>query len=191
MKEKKAANQMKAFFFGGLLPVIAFTVIEQGYGPVWGTIAGLVFGAGEIIYEWRTQKKISAITATSNGFIIVLGFVSIYTQEGVWFKLQPAILLLVLSLWFILSSFRGTPLLVSLAQKQKTNLPDEMLIFFGKLNLRLGFFMLGLTALSVEAAFEWSTPAWAFLKGIGGPILMVIYLTIEILIFRLRMKRPI
>ena len=189
IENKKPSNQMKSLLFGGLLPVIAFTVIEQFYGPVWGTVAGLLFGAGEIIYEWRSQGKVSAITLTSNSFIFVLGFVSIYTQEGVWFKLQPAILLFILGLWFIATTFRGTPLLVGLAKKQNPNLTPEMLNFFRSLNLRLGFFMLALAALSVYAAFEWSTAAWAFLKGVGGPFLMVIYLIIEIIFFRFRMKK--
>jgi intracellular septation protein len=179
---------MKTLFFGGLLPVIAFTVIEEWKGPVWGTVAGLVFGAGEIIYEWRRDGKVSAITWTSNAFVFVLGLVSIWTQEGVWFKLQPALLVAVLGLWFIMTSFRGTPLLVALSQKQNPNLPPMLLQFFGKLNLRLGIFLLGLAALSAHAAFFWSTAAWAALKGIGGPILMGIYLVIEVIVFRLRMK---
>ncbi|MFN7729461.1 MAG: hypothetical protein ACK5P7_09930 [Bdellovibrio sp.] len=96
---------MKMLFFGGLLPVIAFTLIEHFKGPVWGTIAGLIFGAGEVIYE---------------------------------------------------------------------------------LNLRLGFFFIAIAALAGWAALAWSTEAWAFLKGLGTPLLMGAYLLIEILIFRCR-----
>lgn len=182
-------DQMKTLFFGGLLPIIAFSVIEEWQGPVWGTVAGLVFGAGEVLYEWKKEGRVSAITWTSNAFIFVLGIVSIYTQEGVWFKLQPAFLVLIMALWLIVTSLRGSPLLVALAQKQNPNIPPEMLAFFGRINLRLGFFFLLVTALSVHAAFYWSTAAWAFLKGVGVPILMGIYLFGEILIFRLRNSR--
>ena len=36
--------QAASFFFAGLLPVIAFTLIEEYYGTVAGLIAGMVFG---------------------------------------------------------------------------------------------------------------------------------------------------
>lgn len=189
--ERMQRDQMKSLFFGGLLPIVAFTVIEEWKGPVWGTIVALIFGAGEIIYEWRRDGKVSAITWTSNAFIFVLGIVSIYTQEGLWFKLQPAFLVLIMALWLIVSSLRKTPLLVALAEKQNPNIPAEMKDFFGKINMRLGFFFLAMTALSVHAAFYWTTAEWAFLKGLGVPILMGVYMVIEIVIFRLRMKpRP-
>ena len=34
--------------FGGLLPVIAFTVIEERYGVIWGVISGMAFSVGEM-----------------------------------------------------------------------------------------------------------------------------------------------
>ena len=48
---------LRSFLLGGLLPVIAFSVIEDRFGTVWGLIAGMVFGGGEIIWEWRTLGK--------------------------------------------------------------------------------------------------------------------------------------
>ena len=40
------ASPLRALLLGGLLPVIAFTVIEEVYGTLWGLIAGMVFGVG-------------------------------------------------------------------------------------------------------------------------------------------------
>ena len=51
----KPKSQAVALIFGGLLPVIAFTVIEDQYGPLWGTVAGMTFGIGEIIFEKVTN----------------------------------------------------------------------------------------------------------------------------------------
>jgi len=181
-------QQMKTLFFGSLLPVIAFAVIESWKGPVWGTVAGLVFGAGEVFFEWRSQGQVSRLTMISNAFIFVLGIITIYTEEGVWFKLQPAILIFVMALALIISSFRGTPVLISLAKKQNPNFPAALEVFFRRLNLRLGLFFLALTALSVEAAFHWSTASWALLKTVGAPVLMGVYLLVEILLFRFRNK---
>lgn len=54
----KAKSQALALFFGGLLPVIAFTVIEEKYGTVAGLIAGIVFGLGEVLFETIKYKKV-------------------------------------------------------------------------------------------------------------------------------------
>jgi len=179
---------MKTLFFGGLLPVIAFTVIEHSYGPVWGTIAGLIFGAGEIIWELRRDGRVSGITLSSNILIFVLGAISITTQEGVWFKLQPAILVLAFGIWLLATNWRGQPMLVALTKKQNPHLPEHVVAFLKGLNFRLGLFFFALAALSTWAAFFWSTEAWAFLKGLGAPLLMGAYLIVEVLLFRFRLN---
>lgn len=177
------------FFWGGLLPIIAFTVIEEWYGPVWGTIAGLIFGAGEIIYEYRTQGKVSQVTLASNTMIFILGFISIWTQEGFWFKMQPALLTLAFAIWVIITSIQKKPLLLILSEKQNPNLSEHLKVFFASLNFRLGFFMLFIAAISAWAALKWTTESWALFKGIGTPILLAAYLLIEILFFRKRLKK--
>ena len=85
-------QQALSLFFGGIFPVIAFTVIEERYGVVAGLIAGMVFGVGEIVYEFFSQRKVSTMTWIGNGLILVLGGISLFFKEGIWFKLQPAIL---------------------------------------------------------------------------------------------------
>lgn len=182
-------SQIKALVFGGLLPVLAFTVIEEWKGPVWGTIAGLTLGAGEILYEWRKEGRVSSFTWTSNLFILVLGIIAIFTQEGLWFKLQPALLMLAMAGWVAVSSWRRAPLLVSLARKQNPEAPSEIFEFLKALNLRLGLFFLAAASLSVHAAWAWPTRAWALLKGAGLPILLLLYLTAEVALFRLRNRR--
>ena len=83
---------LRSLLVAGLLPVIAFTVIEEVYGTVAGLIAGMVFGVGEIVYEWRTMGKVQPMTWGGNGMLLVLGGISLLTKEGVWFKLQPSII---------------------------------------------------------------------------------------------------
>lgn len=164
---------------GGLLPVIAFTVVEQWYGPMGGAIAGIVFGGGEICWEiWRTGR-VQKITWISNLLVIAFGALSLWKSNGVFFKLQPAALLLLFTVLLFVTSFTKKPFLALLAQKQNPNLPPEALALLTGMNLRLGFLFLLLTAVSVHAAFYWSTVAWATLKGVGLPVLLGIYMLIE------------
>jgi len=67
MIQKSRSKQIRALFLGGVLPVIVFAVIEDRFGTMWGLVAGMIFGVGEIVWEWRTQKKVDTITWAGNG----------------------------------------------------------------------------------------------------------------------------
>lgn len=187
MNQKPKAMSL---IFGGLLPIIAFTVIEDQYGPLWGLIAAMVFGAFEIIFEKIKYKKVNGITWMGNGLVFGLGIVSIFTQDGLWFKLQPAILEVFFAGMLWVTQYLGKPLIVELSKKQNPNLPPQVLEFLKGVNFRCGIFFLIQAAIAVWAAYEWTTAQWALLKGVGLTVSFILYMVVEIVIFRLRMKKP-
>lgn len=176
--------QFLHLFFGGLLPVIAFTLIEEKYGTWWGLVAGMVFGGGEIVWELVRYRKVSTLTWSGNALLLGLGFISIWTDDGLWFKLQPAIFefVFVLLLWGSLLIHK--PLLTILAQAQGQQLPDFVVKHFPGLTFRLGIFFAIHCGLATWAAFSWSSEAWALLKGLGLTISFIVYMVFEILILR-------
>lgn len=182
-------KQALALFFGGLLPIIAFTVIEEKYGIIAGLIAGMVFGVGEIIYEYVTVKKVSTITWIGNGLILGLGGISLVFNEGIWFKLQPAILEYGFFVFLIGSWVMKKPFLKLMIEKQNPDAPDFVKARLSGMTLRLSFFMLAHALLATWAAFYWTTEAWVFLKGIGLTVSMVIYMALEILWARQKLKK--
>ncbi len=182
--------------FGGLLPIIAFTVIEEYYGPFYGLMAALVFGLGELTFEKIKYNKISGVTWMGNGLIIGLGLVSIFTQDGIWFKLQPAILEAAFASMLWITHGLGKPMLVELSKKQNPELPEHVaagvgLVFLKGVNFRCGIFFFIHAALATWAALKWSTQAWAVLKGLGVTLSFVLYMVIEVLIFRFRLKKKL
>ena len=185
-------NAVRALLLGGILPVVAFAVVEEVWGPKAGLVAGMVFGVGEILWEWRTQKKVQAVTWIGNGLLLGLGAVSIVSDEGYWFKLQPALLEGAMALALIGSHVLGKPLLLAMARKQ---MPPESLpaatrpVYEARLrgmNLRMGLFFAVHTVLAVWSALDWSTAAWALLKGVGFTASMVAYVAAEVLWVRMR-----
>ncbi len=179
-----------SLFFGGILPIIAFTVIEDQYGPVFGTIAGMIFGLGEIIFEKWRYNQVSKMTWIGNALILLLGGISIISQDGIWFKLQPALFegAFALILWG--SLFAKTPLLAVMAQKQGTKIEPAIYPLLKGMTFRLGCFFAIHTALATWAAFEWSTTSWALLKGVGLIGSFFLYLGLEIVYLRLTLKKP-
>lgn len=173
----------------GLLPVIAFTVIEEYYGTMAGLIAGLVFGVGEVAYEYFRYKKVSKITWIGNGLLLGLGALSLISSDGIWFKLQPAIFeaLFAIAIW--ISLLIGKNLFVVMAEQQGTVLPEILRAKMGGLAFRVGVFFAGHAILAVWAAYTWSTTAWALLKGVGVTVSFIVYLVVEMVFIRLRMQK--
>lgn len=184
MKPANSKQAALSLFFAGLLPVIAFTVIEEKYGVVYGLIAGMAFGFGEIIYELLRHRKVATMTWIGNGLLLALGGISLLSSEGLWFKLQPAIMeaLFALAMWG--SCLVKKPLLVFLAEKQGQQLPEAVKRKLVGVTWRTGLFFAIHTALAVWAALEWSTTNWALLKGIGLTVSFIIYLLGEVFYLR-------
>lgn len=181
-------SQGYALLFGGLLPVILFTVIEEKYGIVAGLVAGMVFGVGEILYELIRYRKIQTITWIGNGMLLGLGAVSLFTNEGVWFKMQSAIFELLFFGVLFFSWVLKKPFLKIMAEKQNPNIPEPIKNKLSGLNLRLSFFFLIHAMIATYAAFYWSTEAWAILKGVGLTVSMILYMIIESYFLRQQLK---
>ncbi len=196
MKNLKS-QQFRSLFLGGILPVIIFTLIEEVYGTLWGLVAGMIFGVGEIFWEWKSNRKVDPMTWGGNGLLLLLGGISLVTQEGIWFKLQPALIEIAMTLALWVSVGMGKPLVLSLAMKQG-GLPSDLATglkpgigpvlqrAFRGLTLRLGLFFAIHAGLAVWAALFWSTAAWAALKGIGLTVSLIVYLVVESLVLRYR-----
>lgn len=188
-------NGLRALLLGGIIPVVVFTIIEEKYGTYWGLVAGMAFGVGEICYEKWTQKKVDTITWIGNGLLLGMGAISLFTSEGIWFKLQPALIELFMAGLLMISTLVGRPFLLMMAKRQgtftQTPEPLRPLIEkkFSGLNFRIGVFFLAHAILATWAALYWSTRAWAILKGVGLTASLIVYMGIEVVLLRTRMKR--
>ncbi len=179
-----AKSQALGLFFGGLLPVIAFTVIEEKYGVIAGLIAGMVFGFGEIVFELFKYKKVQTITWIGNGLLIGLGAISLVSTEGIWFKLQPAIFEFGFFIFLLFSWIMKKPFMKLMIEKQNPTAPDFLKNAMSGITLRISFFFLFHSLLATYAALYWSTEAWAILKGVGLTVSMVLYMVFEMLWIR-------
>jgi intracellular septation protein len=189
----------RALLIGGLLPLVVYVLIEEYFGTLWGLVAGMIFGLGELAWERIKQGKISPITWVGNGMILFLGGISLITQEGIWFKLQPAILegVMAIGLWGAAFWKRedGAPVLLALARQHALwqNIRPEMKAFMARayrgMTLRLGVFFAAHAALATWAAFRASTELWVFLKGIGVPVTGLLYMVVEGLLLRYRITK--
>lgn len=181
-------KQAMALLFGGLLPIIAYTVIEQKYGIMAGLVAGLIFGGGEIVFEIVKYKKVSPMTWVGNGLLLIMGGISYFTQDGLWFKLQPALFEFGFFVFLSGSTLVKKPFLKLMIEKQNPAAPQFLKDAMAGLTFRLGLFFLIHAILATYTAFHWTTEAWALLKGVGLTVSMIIYMLIEVVILRFTLK---
>lgn len=175
---------------GGLLPVIAFTLIEEKYGVIPGIIAGMIFGVGEIIFELVKYKKVSTITWIGNALILLMGGISLVFADGIWFKLQPAIFEGFFASFLWMSLIMNKNFLLMIAEKQGQSIPEFLKKKFDGICFRLGLFFAIHTGLAIWAALAWSTTNWALLKGVGLMLSFIIYLLLEGFYLRTKLKKP-
>ena len=195
MPEDSRKKALRSLLMAGLLPVLAYTFVEEYFGTVWGLVAGMALGVGEILNEWRTQRRVETMTWIGNGMILSMGLISLVTGDGLWFKLQPAIIEAVTAIFLMGSVFIKKPFMVLMGEKQgifdkiHPEIRPLMISLFSGLTFRIGLFFLGHSLLATHAALYWSTSAWAILKGVGLTVSMIAYMAVEILLLRSRIKK--
>jgi intracellular septation protein len=189
MTQHQPKGQALSLLFGGLLPIIIFTVIEEKYGIIAGLIAGMIFGLGEIIYELLRYKKVSVMTWAGNGMLLGLGAISLFTNEGIWFKLQPAIFELLFFSILFFSWLMKKPFLKVMIEKQNPYLPETVKEKLSGMTLRLSIFFLFHAILATYAALYWTTEAWALLKGVGLTVSLILYMITEAFVMRRNITR--
>lgn len=175
---------MKIQLFAALIPLVVFWAVESYWGLKAALVLGCVTAVIEVVWEKLTQKRVSFLTATSNGLMLGLGTLSFAMDSGVAFKLQPMVMEVAMALVMAIMRLRGgEPFMVrtfasarGVDALQRTQLMANP-IFTKRLRsmdtVFIGF--LFLHGLAVGAAALWgSTGLWILLKGVLFYVLMVL-----------------
>jgi intracellular septation protein len=168
----------------------------------------MIFGVGEIAYEWIRLRKVDPFTWAGNGMLLILGGISLFTNQGIWFKLQPSIIEAAMAIVFCGSVVLKRPLMAGLLKKQLAaaarasappgvqapsgapapELAPWLIPLLGGVTFRFGLFFGAHAALAACAALHWSTAAWAALKGIGFTGTFLLYGLVEAACLRRRIQ---
>lgn len=176
----------------GFVPLIVYVVAEA----IWGTLVGVAVGVGTGIVEFVVvllrQKRVDWFVLLDVGLLVVLGLLSIGSEEGLFFRLKPALLDLIL-VGLLVFSLVGTRNLV--LGMMIRNLDDASREKFEKASDRIRPMLWGLTiilavhALATGAAALWADEAtWIF---VSGPLLFAmcgVWFVFEIVRLRLSMR---
>jgi intracellular septation protein len=150
----------KNFFLISFLPAIAYWYLEENY-PIRIAIAGgLALSILELSLEYIFTKHLHSLSKFNFGLIAFLGGLSLLGEEGIWFKLQPAITGVVIASFLLYKNMFGKGFFIEMLESMgKENVPLEIMSSMEK-HVSYLFGLYGLFMFYV--AFYWSTDWWLF-----------------------------
>jgi isopentenyldiphosphate isomerase/intracellular septation protein A len=177
----------------GFIPLFVFIAIDEIWGTRAGLVAALVIGVGEMVWIWIKEKRFDRFVLFDTGLLFVLGSVSIWLDNDIFFKLKPGLVELILCAVLAVSSFSKINIVGLMTQRymKDMELTDQQMAQFRK-TLQLMFFVFLIhTVLVFYSAFYLSNEAWAFISGGLFYILFGVVFAYEFIKQKLKLRKQL
>lgn len=177
---------MSALLFG-VLPLIAFVIIDAFLGLKAGLIAAIVLALAETIYSFYEFGSLDYISFISLFLVSAFAFFSYKSQNPIFMKLQPVFLGVCFGLIFLVMQAIDKPLLIVLCQKYENLIPGEVrknlnnpeaLAVLSRSSLLLGVGFLAHASAVAYAALRMNNWWWLGIRGAGLYLMMFVCLVL-------------
>ncbi|MBE7412447.1 MAG: septation protein IspZ [Leptospiraceae bacterium] len=170
----------------GIIPVLVFVVLESFTNKKMALLSALALAVAELIFTIVVYKTIDEITILGFFLIGVAVFLSLKTENDIYFKLQPAILGWILALvffffYYVLNRF----LLNEMFHKymgdsfqnilEQTTDPEFLENYLKLLSKYMGWLFFIHGTLTGYAAFKLNKWWWFIIRVPGLYILMIVF----------------
>lgn len=176
MEKKKKSNH---FFLISFLPAILYWYLEANYPVKIALIGGITLSVVEIVFEKLYSGHVHQLSKFNFFLIAALGGFSLMEEDGIWFKLQPALSLWAVAFYMLTRILRGESFMKEMMSEAKPDallLPDLVFKSMDR-NIVILFIVYGLW---MGALALWgSTSLWVFSKTAGLFIVMGIYMPFQ------------
>lgn len=182
---------MGSMLFIDLLPLIIFVIVDIFAGLKWGVGSAIVAVMAAGIWEYSRFGEIDSLTWITATLIVVLGGVSLYLKNSMYFKLQPAIVSVAAALVVAYYQWFDTPIMVHImpkmipllppAQQELFNTP-QMMERMAQVSGQL-IWLLAINAVILTwAAFKWSNVKWIVARGTTIYVMMIALVVFDTLV---------
>jgi len=151
----------------GFLPLIVFILADSIWGTRVGLLVAVVFGVIELGISWIQDRVVDRFLLLDIGLIVLLGLVSLWQSNDLFFKLKPALIEVFFGILIGISAWSSRNIVWAMSRRYMKNLNlDAAALNKMRKTLRPLFWVfLGHAALTVYAAVAMSRQAWAFISG--------------------------
>jgi len=179
-----AGKSRKSYFFLlSFLPQIVFWHLERNYTLQIAVLGSILVAFLEIFLEKIFTKSVHNLSKLNIVLIICLGFLSYQLNNGLWIKLNPAIVAILCGL-FLFWLFN---------KNKKIDVIHPRQTFFSlavkNLTSHMGWFFLTYGLIIALFAFYSSTTAWLIFKAIGLYFLLLCFFMGELFWLRFSQQK--
>jgi intracellular septation protein len=175
--------QQPPYFLLSFIPAVAYWLLESYSTLEIALIGGMVLGIIEMSAEKWFTGHVHSLSKVNIFLIVVLGSISLYAKEGVWFKLQPTFTGVGISSFLIFKKIKGHSLLLAMLKDLKQTPPLPEFIYL-KMEWHLTLFLIGFALFMAKVAIWDSTDSWIFWKTAGFYLAFGGFLIVELVYIR-------
>ncbi len=162
-----AKNELVKNFTIGFLPILAFIIADEFFGPRIGLIVAIIVGVFELIYHYARYRRIERFVLFDTLLIILMGSISLLLHDDIFFKLKPALIEAIVVILFGIHAFSSRPVLLMMGKRylKDMEINPVQAQMIRRMSVLLFWILLAHTILIVYSAYFWSRDAWAFISG--------------------------
>jgi intracellular septation protein len=170
----RKSDKVRPYFLLSFIPAVGYWLLETYTSLEIALIGGIVLGLLEMAVE-----KIF----TGHVLVVILGFVSLYAREGLWFKLQPTFTGIAIGGFLLFKKLTGHSLILDMLKdmQQTPPLPEQA---YKTMETHLTIFLFAFAAFMAKVAIYDSTSVWIFWKTGGFYVAFGAFLVVELIYLR-------
>jgi intracellular septation protein A len=159
----------------GFIPLFVFIAADEFFcrrfgearGTQYALYAAIAMGIGQAIFIFVREKRLDKMVLLDTGLIIVLGGVSLFSGNDIFFKLKPAFVEFIMVLILGIVAFLNPRLLIMMTGRYMPDMEWQDVHVKMMQRSAMGMFALFFlhTLSIVYSAFFLSKEAWAFISG--------------------------
>jgi intracellular septation protein len=168
---------MKLLF--DFLPLIIFFVVGKIFNIYIGTAVLIVACCLQVIIYKLIYKRIDKTLLITSITVIVLGAITLFTQEEIFIKWKPTVIYWALAIILLASQWVGKgKTLIQRGLEKNITLPEPV---WKKLNFTWVVFFLVLGVINTYVAYNFSSDTWLNFKLFGATLLTLTFAVVQML----------
>jgi isopentenyldiphosphate isomerase/intracellular septation protein A len=173
----------------GFIPLFVFIAADEIWGTKIGLLVAVGVGVAEMLWVGTKEKRFDKFILFDTLLLVLLGAVSIFLDNDIFFKLKPGLIELILVAVLAVSAFSPVNIIGLMGQRYlKESQFNEAQMAQMRKSLKYLFYIFAFhTLLVFYSTFFMSKAAWAFISGGLFYILFGVYFLIEL--YRQRRKQ--
>jgi len=151
----------------GFIPLFVFIAADEIWGTKVGLFVAIGVGIAELAWVAFKEKRFEKFVLFDTLLLVVLGAVSIWLDNDIFFKLKPGLVEIILVIVLGISAFSNINIVGLMGQRylKGTEVTDAQLAQMRRTMKPLFYIFLVHTLLVFYSAFYMSSEAWAFISG--------------------------